>query len=332
MTLRLTPDECIQAASILKQGGTVAFPTETVYGLGADATNSSAIDAIFCAKGRPSDNPLIVHLHHLDQLQDCCQQIPSLAYRLIETFCPGPLTLVLPKKSSIVDRVTAGLKTVAVRFPSHPSAQRILEAANLPIAAPSANRSGRPSATTWQAVLEDLDGHIDAVICDGSTEIGLESTVLDLSNSIPIVLRHGAITLEQLQEIEPSIGLRSESNPAIPNSPGLRHRHYQPRARVILVPALRPSSPNGEGSSARGAGGEGRIDRNAYIGLSAPDPNLFVSIQKHCQDLDEYARSLFDFFRQCDSEKIYIIYCQRVEEIGLGRAIMDRLRRAAETE
>lgn len=319
MTLRLNPDECVQAANILKRGGTVAFPTETVYGLGADATNSSSIEAIFYAKGRPSDNPLIVHLRHPDQLSTYCRQIPSLAYRLIESFCPGPLTLVLPKKPSIVDSVTAGLNTVAVRFPSHPTAQRILEAVDLPIAAPSANRSGRPSSTSWQAVLEDLDGRIDAVMCDGSTDIGLESTVLDLSDSVPVVLRHGSITLEQLREIEPSIMLRLPSDAAEVNSPGLRHRHYQPDAKVTLCDSLFSSGQIGSDS------------RSAYIGLSEPDPGLSFAMQRHCRDIDDYARSLFDFFRQCDSAGIANIYCERVDEIGLGRAIMDRLRRAAES-
>ncbi len=328
MTLRLNSDQTLQAADILKQGGTVAFPTETVYGLGADATNASAIGAIFTAKGRPSDNPLIIHLGHPDQLSDYCQEIPSLAYRLIDFFCPGPLTLVLPKKSSIVECVTAGLNTVAVRFPSHPTAHKILMAAALPIAAPSANRSGRPSATTWQAVLEDLDGRIDAVMCEGVSDIGLESTVLDLSSAEPTVLRHGAITLEQLQKIEPLIRVRSEADDAFANSPGLRHRHYQPHAKVVLCdspnqiaeirskkipPALAPFS-----------------ERIAFIGLTEAHPGLSLWLCMQCRNIDEYARNLFDFFRQCDSAKIDQIYCQRVEAVGLGRAIMDRLRRASE--
>lgn len=322
MTLRLNPDECEQAASILKEGGTVAFPTETVYGLGADATNSTAIAGIFRAKGRPSDNPLIIHLRHPDQLCEYCRQIPSIAYRLMELFCPGPLTLVLPKRHSIVARVTAGLDTVAVRFPSHPTAQRILEWADLPIAAPSANRSGRPSATSWQAVLEDLDGHIDAVMCDGCAEIGLESTVLDLSDAIPVVLRHGSVTIEQLREVEPLIRLRSASDASDANSPGLRHRHYQPRAKVILCDS--PDEIEETGQSSR----EGKY---AFIGMSEPKPNLFCVVQRHVLDVQDYAHDLFDFFRQCDSANIPTIYCQRVEEIGFGRAVMDRLRRAAES-
>lgn len=325
MTQRLSPNEWLQAANVLQRGGTVAFPTETVYGLGADATRSSSIDAIFRAKGRPSDNPLIVHLHHPDQLDDYCQQIPSLAFDLIDKFCPGPLTLVLVKKSSIVSSVTAGLDTVAVRFPSHPTAQRILEAADLPIAAPSANRSGSPSATSWQAVLEDLDGRIDAVVCDGSAAIGLESTVLDISQSRPVVLRHGAITLEQLREIEPGVRLHTTADSSTVNSPGLRHRHYQPRARVVLC-----DSPN-ELASALGTIPENEA-RNAYIGLSEPNLNQRFTMQHRCLGVEEYARTLFDFFRRCDAEGIEHIYCERVEEKGLGRALMDRLRRASESQ
>ncbi len=322
MTLRLDPDQYLQAAEILQRGGTVVFPTETVYGLGADATNVAAIQAIFAAKGRPSDNPLIIHLRFSEQIIDFCEDVPRIAYRLMEVFCPGPLTLVLPKKSSIVDSVTAGMNTVAVRFPSHSTAQKILEAAGLPIAAPSANLSGRPSATTWQAVLEDLDGRVDAVVCDRPTEIGLESTVLDLSSGTPMVLRSGAITLEQLQSVEPSIRLRSNmidspvDSPA--NSPGLRHRHYQPRAKVVLCDSPDQFLPTDSKSF-------------AYIGLDSDDFRIQVSMTKHCDDIEEYARTLFDFFRQCDAANIETIGCQRVEEVGLGRAIMDRLRRAAES-
>ncbi len=324
MTQRLNPNEWLQAANVLKRGGTVAFPTETVYGLGADATRSASVDAIFRAKGRPSDNPLIVHLCHPDQLDAYCQHIPSLAYELIARFCPGPLTLVLVKKPWIVSSVTAGLNTVAIRFPSHPTAQRILAAADLPIAAPSANCSGSPSATSWQAVLEDLDGRIDALVCDGSAAIGLESTVLDVSGPCPTVLRHGAITLEQLREIEPSVLLHAATDTSAVNSPGLRHRHYQPRARVELcdspaelVLVLR-NTPGSETS-------------NAYIGLSQPDSNQRFGMQARCHDVEEYARVIFDFFRRCDANKIERIYCEKVDETGLGRALMDRLRRASES-
>ena len=319
MTKRLKPDEYLQAAEILKAGGTVVIPTETVYGIGADATSEMAIKAIFAAKGRPSDNPLIIHLRFPDQLQKYCRNIPKIAYRFIEVFCPGPLTLVLPKKSMIVDGVTAGLDTVAVRFPSHLTAQKILEATGLPIAAPSANLSGRPSATTWQAAIEDLDGRVDAVVCDFPTEIGLESTVVDLSVDIPVILRSGAITLEQLRSIEPSIAMRTNSSYHHVNSPGLRHKHYQPRARVVLCDSASQMDANPQ-------------EKVAYIGLELLNSTLTIAMSHPCVDLVEYARTLFDFFRQCDAASINTIWCQRVDETGLGCAIMDRLRRAAETD
>lgn len=322
MTLRLDPNQYPQAAEILRRGGTVAFPTETVYGLGADATNAAAIEALFTAKGRPPDNPLIVHLRHAEQLNRCCREVPDVAYRFMAAFCPGPLTIVLPKQPSIVDGVTAGLHTVAVRFPSHPTAQKILEAAGLPIAAPSANQSGRPSATTWHAVLEDLDGRIDAVMCDGATDIGLESTVLDLSQSHPIILRHGAITLEQLRDVEPTTSMESSLDSNRPNSPGLRHRHYQPRCNVVLC-------DNPSELEVPKSGLAEPLSKNAYIGLTSLRECNESMMSKHCQSLDDYARFLFDFFRQCDAAGVETIYCERVEEVGLGRAMMDRLRRAA---
>lgn len=319
MTLRLEPREYLQAADILRRGGIVAFPTETVYGLGGDATLPSAIAAIFEAKGRPSDNPLIVHLGSPDQLTDCCRQIPSLAYSLMDAFCPGPLTLVLPKKPIILDRVTASLPSVAVRFPAHETARKLLLAADRPIAAPSANRSGSPSATRWEAVLEDLDGRIDAVLCDRAAEIGLESTVVDLTSPTPIILRHGAITLEQLRAIEANFATAAPELSTTVNSPGLRHRHYQPRARVYLCESHpyfdRKKEPM----------------RRAWIGLTdlSPDRDRFALIQA-CSTVDEYARSLYEYFRHCDALQIDEIYCQAVTEAGLGRALMDRLRRAAQ--
>jgi L-threonylcarbamoyladenylate synthase len=316
MTRQFSPADYLEAAQILRSGGTVVIPTETVYGLGADATNPKAIAGIFTAKGRPSDNPLIIHLFHPAQLEDYCSNIPALAYRLIEELGPGPLTLVIRKKPIITSIATAGLDSVAVRFPAHPTARRILEAAQLPIAAPSANRSGRPSATTWQAALEDLDSRVDAIVCDEPSAIGLESTVLDLTNAIPTVLRSGSITLEQLQQIEPSIVLRTRTDNQSVNSPGLRHRHYQPTATVRLCQHPDQAVINNN-------------EPTAYIGLQPAKIDAFA-LSKHCQDDSEYGRSLFDFFRRCDALGIKTIWCETVEEAGLGRALLDRLRRAAE--
>jgi L-threonylcarbamoyladenylate synthase len=323
MTLRLTPEELESAAGILRTGGTVAFPTETVYGLGADATNTSAIERVFAAKGRPSDNPLIVHLHSFEQLDRYCDQISVTARALLDAFCPGPLTLVLPKKSIISDLATAGLSTVAVRFPANEAARSLLRQVDLPIAAPSANRSGRPSATTWQAVIEDLDDRIDAVICDQPCRIGLESTVVDVSSDVPILLRSGGLGLDELSKVVPSIRTRSSSDDRRIKSPGLKHRHYQPKARVRLCcesSDLSFASPR----------------QRAFIGMpfsnwSTNSPLEGFQLVLLCHDKEEYAQKLFDFFRRCDAAGIEEIWCRTVDEVGLGSAINDRLQRAADT-
>ncbi len=316
MTLRLTPHDLESAARVLQAGGTVAFPTETVYGLGADATKPAAIVKIFQAKERPADNPLIIHLYSFEQLDRYCSAVSDVADKFLKAFCPGPLTLVLPKRAVITDLATAGLNSVAVRFPAHPTARELLRLANLPIAAPSANRSGRPSATTFEAVVDDLDGRITAVVCDEPSPIGLESTVVDMTGEIPIVLRAGGVSLEALQAIEPTTIMRTQAVDSSVNSPGLRHRHYQPLARVVLCRSLRDVSIDSPKSS-------------AFIGLEATGDKKF-GLSLRCETVDDYARLLFDFFRRCDTEKIDTIYCQTVEEAGIGYAINDRLRRAGE--
>lgn len=325
-TFKLDPslDSDIALASQMLHGGAcVAFPTETVYGLGVDATNESAVRKAFEAKGRPSDNPLIVHLHSTSQLELYCHSISDIAYRLIEEFCPGPLTIVLPRRESIASIVTAGLSSVAIRFPSHSVAQRLLRKCELPIAAPSANRSGRPSATTWQAVLEDLEGRIDGVLCDEPCLIGIESTVVDVTHNIPIVLRSGRVSIEQLRKVSSNIRLNQHANDALANSPGLRHKHYQPSAKVILIEDVLLGQAF--------AGSDPAVSE-AYIGisrLSRMDEQRFLRIQ-YCQSVDDYAARLFSYFRECDAIGIEAIHCESVNENGIGRALMDRLRRASD--
>lgn len=300
-----------RAADFILRGELSAFPTETVYGLGADACNPTAVARIFEAKGRPADNPLIVHISDPAHLRFVVSKLSSDAIRLLTAFMPGPLTLVLPRCKDIPDIVTAGLDTVGVRFPSHPIAQAFLKACGRPVAAPSANRSGRPSPTTWQAVVSELDGLIACVLKGEQSQVGLESTVVDCSGDVPVVLRAGAVTLEQLQREVPATRLLSkDSGPA--RSPGMKYRHYSPRAQVVLVDDLNAVS---------------LVGRSAYIGLEATQlPFQRVAL---CRDLEDYARRLFEFFRECDSEAIEWIFCQRVEEKGLGLALMDRLRRAS---
>jgi L-threonylcarbamoyladenylate synthase len=300
------------AAVYIRRGEVVAFPTETVYGLGADAFNPEAVQRIFVAKGRPSDNPLIVHIHDLAQVDDLAAAVPETASTLLEYFVPGPLTLILPKRPTVPDVVTGGLDTVGIRMPRHPVAQAFLKACACPVAAPSANRSGRPSPTTWEAVRADLDGRIPCILKGDRTPVGLESTVVDCTEDLPLVLRAGAITLEDLRSVWPSVRMSSEAHTARRRSPGTRYRHYAPRARLCLVdhPEEAAAGPDA-----------------AYIGLDAPDRAFALS--EVCDDLEHYAHELFAFFRRCDAAGIATIYAQRVPARGLGVALMDRLRRAA---
>lgn len=302
----------VAAARIIRRGGTVAFPTETVYGLGADVFDRRAVEKIFRAKGRPADNPLIVHVGSREQIGSLTGEVSETAQKFIRRFFPGPLTLVLPRADRVPPVATAGLETVGIRMPGHRLALEFLQKCRTPVAAPSANLSGRPSPTTWEAVFEDLDGRIDCILQGEIAEIGLESTVLDCTGEIPLVLRAGAVTLEQLREIVPETAVYLLKKDERPKSPGLRHRHYSPRARVILA----------------GDQVTETVENAAFIGLRRPTADF--RLVRVCDSFDEYARSLFDFFRRCDRRGIAAIYCETVPEEGIGAALMDRLRRAAE--
>lgn len=315
--------DIIEAATVLRNGGCVAFPTETVFGLGVDATNADAVERAFIAKGRPSDNPLIVHLHSPSQMDLYCHSIPKVAFKLIDHFCPGPLTIVLPRRDTIATTVTAGLDTVAIRFPKHEVAHALLREVNLPIAAPSANLSGRPSATTWQAVIEDLNGRIDGVVCGVPCDIGIESTVVDVTREFPTVLRCGGVTLEQLRGIIPETVMHNQQIDSSVNSPGLRHRHYQPTAKVVLI------DPADE--IERVTRTFDNYARCAYLGIEKI-PDTIASKLTHicyCDNEADYATSLFRFFRECDNLEVQLIMCQGVKDTGIGRALMDRIRRAS---
>ena len=306
-------DSAEEAAAILKSGRVVAFPTETVYGLGASIYHPEAILRVFQAKGRPGDNPLIVHIYSLEQLADVAGEINSDARQLIDRFFPGPLTLVLKKNPLVPDSVTGGLDTVGVRCPANPVAREFLRLSGCPVAAPSANLSGLPSATSWEAVFEDLDGKIDCVLRGNPSAIGLESTIVDCSGSRPLLLRAGAITFEQLQAVVPEIATSTNQDRlAPPKSPGLKYPHYAPKAAIILCHAdeQRSVTPS-----------------SAYIGLSEPPAGILLC--KRCRNLEEYGSELFSFFRHCDSKGIEHIYCELPSNQGLGRAIRDRLMRAA---
>ncbi len=327
--LRADDASIARAAQIIRSGGLVAFPTETVYGLGADALNADAVRKIFIAKDRPFDDPLIVHIAHVQQLALLARPIPERVWDLTERFWPGPLTLVLPKTDRVPEITTGGLDTVAVRAPAHPVARKLIEMSGCPIAAPSANRFGRPSPTTAQHVLEDLDGRIELILDDGPTPIGVESTVLDLTEDPPMVLRPGGVTLEALQEILGEVRLLSSSaREAAKRSPGTRYRHYAPRAQLLLA-------ESGELEQiVRGllkAGKQvGVMVRQSRLQCS-PAP-LVLSVIQMPLDLSEYAQRLFAALRELDAHGVDVIVVEKIEERGLGRAIMDRLRKASSGE
>lgn len=303
-----------RAAAVVIVGGVAAFPTETVYGLGANVFDEDAVRAVFQAKGRPGDNPLIVHVAEPRQIGQVARRIPASAQRFIRAFFPGPLTVVLPKRPEVPALVTAGLDTVGVRMPDHPVASAFLRACRVPVAAPSANRSGRPSPTSWSAVRRDLDGRISCILKGPRAAVGVESTVVDCTGLVPVVLRPGAVTLEQLRKVVPGTRAATARDVKRGRSPGLRHRHYAPEADVVL----------GEPSAViREASGEA-----AFIGLHPPRGVTWL-MKRRCTSVEHYARELFHFFRQCDQAGVRTIVCEAVPERGLGVALMDRIRRAA---
>lgn len=301
-----------EAAEFIKKGGIVAFPTETVYGIGANVFDEKAIAKIFAAKQRPNDNPLIAHVGNLAQINLLVREITPNAEKFIRTFFPAPLTLVLPKSEKVPLAATANLETIGVRMPKNKLAQRFLRACETPLAAPSANLSGKPSPTTWEAVYEDLNGRIDCILQGEATRIGLESTVVDCTSDVPLVLRTGAVSLEDLQKIIPETRIYEVEQNEPVKSPGLKHRHYSPRAKVVLTEHGKRQTGNAEA---------------AFIGLNQPENDF--ELMKICASVEEYAHEVFAFFRECDHRNIKTIYCEIVGERGLGAALMDRLRRAS---
>ena len=333
----LSPDPAAfaLASDLLRRGGLVAFPTETVYGLGADALNRDAVLSIFAAKGRPADNPLIVHIHDRSQLNDLCE-IPPLAEPLMDAFWPGPLTLLFVRKPVVPPEVTAGLPTVAIRMPSHPVAAAMLRSCNLPVAAPSANTSGRPSPTAAAHVLEDMNGKIPLILDGGSCDVGLESTVLDLCHGRPTILRPGGVTKEMLESVlgqevllAGSI-LRPLGENEVALSPGMRYKHYAPKGTVTLVegpeertvPLLRRLCLEQlrEGKKACVLCFSEHVEA-----LAGCDPHDIGSVSSP----DEIARRLFDTLRRLDDEGMEAVFSEVVPPEGIGLAVMNRLGRAA---
>jgi len=318
-----------EAAEWLQAGEVVAFPTETVYGLGADAANTAAVDKIFAAKGRPSDNPLIVHVANLAQVEAVAAAIPPVAKTLMERFWPGPLTLVLPKRGGAVsERVTAGLPTVAVRMPNHPLALALIEASGLALAAPSANRSGRPSPTTAAHVLADLSGRIAGVIDGGPTGIGVESTVLDCSGEVPTILRPGGVTKEALSEVigrvEEAVGIGDEQT--APKAPGMKYTHYAPKAPLWIVSGPPPLVQRFIDESRAKGKTVGVLTTEENKNRYAADVVLACGTRRR---LETVAHRLYDTLRQFDETGVDLIYSEAFPEEGIGAAIMNRLKKAA---
>lgn len=334
----ITPDHpSIQEASqLIQTGEIVAFPTETVYGLGADARNEDAVRAIFKAKGRPSDNPLIVHIASLQQLNQLVQPLPEVAVTLIEHFWPGPLTIVLPMlEGAVPSVVSAGLSTLAVRMPAHPAALSLIEASDAPIAAPSANLSGRPSPTKASHVMEDLQGKISGIIDGGEANLGLESTVIMVQGNSVEILRPGGVTLEQLVEVLPTnVQLLYEQKHVTkeqsPRSPGMKYTHYAPKGDLVIVEGNDLSKVQSWIQKQLIQGHKQEIKTGV---LTFQSQTCCYEQADHVIDLGNdlrYAAArLYDALREFDALNIDFIYAETCQEKGIGYAVMNRLRKAS---
>ena len=329
-------EELEEACRILQKGGLVAFPTETVYGLGGDAMHPEASAKIYAAKGRPSDNPLIVHIADMDALEDIAQSVPEAAVKLADHFWSGPLTMIFPKKEAVPKSTTGGLETVAVRMPSHPVARALIRESGVYIAAPSANTSGRPSPTKAEHVKEDLDGRIDMILDGGAVGIGLESTIVDLSTGVPTILRPGYITGEMLEDVlgevqvDPAI-LSQKMNPNIvAKAPGMKYRHYAPKGQMTII----------EGDTGK------VVDEINRLVKEKTDEGCSVAVIATEETKDAYAcanvrsvgsrategsiaAGLYDILREMDHIGAEYIYAESFEKDTLGKAIMNRMLKAA---
>jgi L-threonylcarbamoyladenylate synthase len=321
------PEEDIiaEAAETLRRGEIVAFPTETVYGLGADVVNESAVRKVFEAKGRPPANPLIVHIDGLERVEQLATEFPPKAIKLAEAYWPGPLTLVLKKQKHVSSLVTAGLQTVALRVPAHAVPQRLVAVLGRGIVGPSANTSGKPSPTLAEHVYFDLNGKIEMILDAGPTRLGLESTVVDCTTDPPTILRPGSLTQDRIEEIIGNV-LTTATKAQAARSPGMRFRHYAPNATVIILPLGEsknlPLLVDKLRTSGKNVGCI--LHRTPY---TSNDKQVHVVSLR--DDLDEIAKRLFHVMREMDHRKIDVIIVEAVEERGMGVAIMDRIRRAA---
>ena len=318
-------DDLIQMASeILQSGGLVAFPTETVYGLGADALSSIAVNKVFAAKGRPADNPLIVHIAESEQIKELTDTIPPVGKVLADAFWPGPLTLVVKSSLSVPKVVTGGLDTVAVRVPKHNVTLELIKKLNRPIVGPSANKSGRPSPTTAQHVYDDLNGKIDLILDAGPTLIGIESTVVDVTVNPPLILRFGGLTREKIEQLIGKVQT-TEDQIALKKSPGTRYRHYAPEAKVVLFErGDKLAFDQLYGKYIEEGKKVGFILNSDYLLDHPSELGKIIS-----DDIKKYSQQLFEMLRELDKLDADIILVESVDEAGLGKAVMDRLKRAA---
>ena len=327
------PSSLDDAAAVLRHGGLVVFPTETVYGIGANANDENAVRSIFAAKGRPQDNPLIVHVSDTDRLFQVAEEVPDAVKTLLDAFSPGPLTVVLKKKNTLPDIVTAGLGTVAVRIPSNPVARELLRRCGVPVAAPSANVSGRPSPTSFEMAFFEMDGKADVIIAGGNCEVGLDSTVVCPRGNTVTVLRPGAVTPEMIREalngLKGADGVRfrvvssaHSAKKGKTRSPGTKYAHYQPKARVIVI--RKPTLKKIKSFLAKKKG-----KKTAFVHLkpvaNLPEQLIDVPFRSHA----EYARKLYRSFHDLDRRRADYILAEAVEEKGIGTALMNRLGKAS---
>lgn len=325
--------ELDKPARMLREGGLVAFPTETVYGLGASVFNEDALRRLYLAKGRPIDNPLIVHVASLEEVESLVSEISAEQRRLMQRFWPGPLTLVFRRGDQISASVSAGLDTVAIRMPAHPVALELIVRSCVPVAAPSANLSGGPSPTTARHVLDDLNGRIDAVVDGGPTGVGVESTVLDLTGSIPVILRPGGVTREELQEFLGDIKVNhgsGEHEAETPSSPGMKYRHYAPKAALWLVEGPREAQAARIKTLLRDLGSRGlKAGVLASSETACSYEGYPVQVLGSREEPRQIASRLYEALRELDSQDLDVILAEGIDISGMGLAIMNRLRKAA---
>lgn len=325
-----------EAAEILKAGGLVAFPTETVYGLGADGLKEEASSKIFSAKGRPCDNPLIIHIADIDALKVLTKTIPEKGFKLAKQFWPGPLTLIFDKSKTVPYSTTGGLETIAIRMPSHPIAYELIRTSGVYVAAPSANTSGRPSPTRAEHVADDLGGKIDYIIDGGKVDIGLESTIVDVTGSTPVVLRPGYITTDMIEDVvghvivDKAISTKSYNPNIIAKAPGMKYKHYAPKGELIIFEGKMDKVIKKINEITKE-----KLEENYSVGIIATDETIEFYMKGNVKtigtrkDEETIARGLFEILRGFDDDGVDYIFTESFNNGNLGQAIMNRLLKAA---